>query len=84
MKILNCFRFFNAIGEPKGKIIWQGPQIDFCARFISLLQSEEGFQAGSTPENSQVLGKLTFFFLTDYFISKHKKQPFLPNVLRCE
>lgn len=54
--------------------------MDLWARFISLLWLEED----STPENSQVPGKLTFFYLTDDFISKHKKPPFLPNVLGCE
>ena len=58
--------------------------MDFRARFISLLQAEEDFQAGSTPENSQVLEKLTFFCLTDCFISKPKKPPFLPDGLECE
>lgn len=63
MKLLNCFSFPIAIWEPQAKIVQQGTKIDLCARFISLLQSEESFQVGRIPENSQVLGKLTFFLL---------------------
>lgn len=32
--------------NPKAKIIWQGPQIHLCARFIALLRSEEDIHAG--------------------------------------
>lgn len=80
MKLLNCSRFSSTINKKTQRQKLFGR----VHRFISLLQAEEDFQAGSTPGNSQVREKLTFFCLTDCFISKPKKPPFLPDGLECE
>lgn len=71
----------NQKQKSKAKIIWQGSQTNLCSRFIALFRFKEDIQAGWTPETSQVLGRLVSFYLTDYVISKHKKQLNMDNLL---
>lgn len=65
--------------NPKAKIVQQGSWTDLCARFIPLLHSEEDFQAGWTPEDSQVLGWLTFFYVTGWLHQQTQETIFTPS-----